>query len=118
MEFNFKKNTLEAKRKIQCHQLLIKNPNSIPVILEKDPRSIIQEIKKSKFLVSKEVTVNQFILLIRGLIQISENEGIFFVVKGKYTISGDKTMEQIYNNYKDKDDGFLYIAYSSELIYG
>ena len=42
----------------------------------------------------------------------------FVVVKGKYTISGGKTMGSIYNSYKDKDDGFLYITYSAELIYG
>ena len=56
--------------------------------------------------------------MIRGLIELSEYEAIFFVARGKYTISGDKTMGQIYNIYKDKEDGFLYITYSSELIYG
>ena len=118
MEFKYKKFTSEKNRKIQCNSLLIKNPNSIPVILEKDPKSKIKDIKKSKFLIQKDFTVNQFTQMIRGLMQISELEAIFFVVKGKYTISGDKPMGDIYNLYKDKIDGFLYITYSSELIYG
>ena len=118
MEYNFKKVTPLSKRKSQCHALLKKNQNRIPVILEKDPKSDIKESKKTKFLIQKDFTVNQFIQMIRGLMQISEFEALFFVVKGKYSISGDKTMGQIYNNYKDKEDGFLYITYSAELIYG
>ena len=118
MEFKYKKFTSEKNRKIQCNSLLIKNPNSIPVILEKDPKSKIKDIKKSKFLIQKDFTVNQFTQMIRGIMQLSELEAIFFVVKGKYTISGDRTMGDIYNLYKDKVDGFLYITYSSELIYG
>ena len=50
--------------------------------------------------------------------EIGENEALFFVVKGKYSISGEKTMGQIYNDYKDKEDGFLYITYSSEIFFG
>ena len=118
MEFNYKKNTPLKKRQNQCNSLLIKNPNSIPVILEKDPNSDINEIKKSKFLIQKDFTVNQFILMIRGLMQISESKALFFAVKGKYSISGDKSMGLIYRSYKDKEDGFLYITYYSELIYG
>ncbi len=118
MEFNFKNNISLEKRKNQCQKLLIKNPNRIPVILEKDPKSNIKELKKTKFLIQKDFTINQFIQMIRGLIELSEYEAIFFVARGKYTISGDKTMGQIYNIYKDKEDGFLYITYSSELIYG
>ena len=49
MEFNFKNNISLEKRKNQCQKLLIKNPNRIPVILEKDPKSNIKELKKTKF---------------------------------------------------------------------
>ena len=118
MEFKYKKFTSEKNRINQCNSLLIKNPNSVPVILEKDPKSPIKEIKKSKFLIQKDFTVNQFTQMIKGLIQLKETEALFFVVKGKFTISGDRTMGDIYNLYKDKIDGFLYITYSSELIYG
>ena len=118
MEHNFKKSLSLNDRKNQCHSLLIKNPNRIPVILEKDSKSKVNNIKKSKFLIQKDISVNQFIKMIRDLMQIDEYEALFFVVKGKYSISGDKTMGQIYSNYKDKEDGFLYITYSSELIFG
>ena len=118
MEYKFKKSLSLPERMNQCHSLLIKNPSRIPVILEKDPLSKVSDIQKSKFLIQKDITVNQFIKMIRGLMEIGENEALFFVVKGKYSISGEKTMGQIYNNYKDKEDGFLYITYSSEIFFG
>ena len=118
MEYNFKKTIPKEERKRQCNILLLKNPNKIPIILEKDPKSKIKDLQKSKFLIQKDFTVNQFTQMIKGLIQLKETEALFFVVKGKFTISGDRTMGDIYNLYKDKIDGFLYITYSSELIYG
>ncbi len=118
MEYNFKKSILKEERQRQSHILLSKNPNQIPIILEKDPKSKIKDIQKSKFLIRKDFSVNQFIQMIRGLMQIPEYEALFFVVKGKHTISGEKTMGQIYDTFHDKEDGFLYIIYSSELIYG
>ena len=118
MEFNFKKKIPLEKRKNQSNLLLIKNPNRIPVILEKDPKSNIKNINKTKFLIQRDFSVNQFIKMIRGLMELSEYEAIFFVVRGNYTISGDKSMGYIYENYKDKEVNFLYITYSTELIYG
>ena len=49
--------------------------------------------------------------------KLPEEEALFLSVKGKYSISGQKIMENVYNTYKD-EDGFLYIMYTSELIYG
>ena len=118
MEFQFKKQLTGDKRKKQCNLLLLKNPDKIPIILEKDPNCKIEETKKTKFLIQKNFTVNQFSRLIRALMSINEDEALFFTAKGKYTITGEKTMAQIYKDYKDKEDGFLYIGYTTELVYG
>ena len=47
-----------------------------------------------------------------------EEEALFLSAKGKYNINGERSINDVYNAYKDKEDGFLYIMYSSELIYG
>ena len=118
MEYKYKKKISEEERKNQSRILLMRNPNKIPLILEKDPNSKVKELQKTKFLIAKDCTVNHFIQMIKGLIQVPEYETLFFAAKGKYSISGTKTMGEIYEYYKDKDDGFLYITYSSELFYG
>ena len=118
MEFKFKKDYDLEKRKKQSDILLKKNPNKIPVILEKEPKCKLEEIKKTKFLIQKDFTVNHFSRMVRALMTIPEEEALFFTAKGKYTITGQKTMGQIYKDFKDKEDNFLYIAYTTELVYG
>ena len=53
MEFQYKKDIPDkAKRKEQSEILLIKEPDKIPIILEKDPVSKIQGIQKTRFLIN------------------------------------------------------------------
>ena len=119
MQFKFKKDYPDVeKRKKQCKVLLEKQPTKIPLILEKAPDCKHAGINKTKHLILRNMTVNNFELMIKGLLKISEEEALFFAVKGKYTLTGEKTMGDIYEKYKDKEDGFLYMMYSTELIYG
>ena len=118
MEFKFKNEHNIEERKKQCNILLIRNPNKVPIVLEKAPNCEIEGIKKTKFLIQKDFTVNQFSRMVRALISLPEGGALFFTAKGKYTISGQRTMGQIYKEFKDKEDKFLYIAYSTELVYG
>ena len=48
----------------------------------------------------------------------SSHDALFLTAKGKYSITGQKSMSQIYKDFKDKEDGFLYIGYTTELVYG
>ena len=119
MEFQYKKDIPDkAKRKEQSEILLIKEPDKIPIILEKDPVSKIQGIQKTRFLIKKDFTVNKFQLNLKKLMQLSEGQALFLSAKGKYNITGEKTMGEIYEIFKDKEDGFLYIMYSTELVFG
>ena len=119
MEFQFKKLLPDLeKRKELCKKLLSQEPDKIPIILEKDPTCKIAPIKKTRHLIKKDKSVNWFLSQIRKLINISEEHALFLSIKGKYSISGEILMDEIYKKYKDKEDDFLYISYSTELIYG
>ena len=117
MEFKYKTQNNLKTRMALSHHILLKNPDKIPIILEKDISCKITIIKKIKFLIDKNITVIQFQRMIRKLIKINEEEALFLSAEGKYTIAGQKSLESIYNTYKD-DDTYLYIAYSTELLYG
>ena len=118
MDFNYKKDFPDViKRKELCKQLLNKEPNKVPVVLEKDPRCKIKQIK-TKHLIMKKCTVNSFLLMIKNKLNMQDKQALFLSAKGKYNIMGEQTMGEIYNKYKDKEDGFLYIIYSIELVYG
>ena len=53
MEFKTKSKLDKEKRKEQSQKLLTNYPDQVPVILEKDPSSKIQELKKINFLLEK-----------------------------------------------------------------
>ena len=119
MEFQYKKDIPDLeKRKEQFKLLQVKYPNKIPIILEKDPLCKFEGIQKTRHLINKDFTLSKFQLMIKKLLKLPEDEALFLSAKGKYNITGEKTIEEIYRNYKDKQDGFLYIMYSSELVYG
>ena len=117
MEFEYKRKKDKEARKIIANNLLNKYPDKIPVILEKDPTSRLTQINKTRFLVDKKSTVNQFILEIKQTIKVGEEEAIFLSVSKKYSLSGSKLFEDLYKSHKD-EDGFLYIMYTSELMFG
>ena len=118
MEFKFKKLVDLETRKKQSKELLKRNPKKIPIILEKDPKCQLVPILKTKYLIQDEFSASQFIKMVKSLLNISEYEALFLTAKGKYSITGQKSMSQIYKDFKDKEDGFLYITYTTELVYG
>ena len=117
-EFKFKKNNpnLQSRRK-QSEDLLKKYPQKVPIILEKDPKCNITEIKKKKFLCPIRQTISHFNAIIRGSAELDPTEALFLLVNGNNSIIGDVSMGEIYEKNKD-EDGFLYIVYSSELAWG
>ena len=119
MENKFKKEYPDKQKRKEYFDSLIKdNPGKIPVILEKEASSELPNIKKTRYLFPEAFTINEFILQIRKSIKIPEETAIFLAAKGKYNLVGEKTMGEIYKLYKDKEDGFVYIMYSSVLVYG
>ena len=61
--------------------------------------------------------VSKFLLEIKKLVKLPEEEAIFLSAKGKYSLSGTTLFEDIYSKYKD-EDGFLYVSYTTELMFG
>ena len=118
MEFKYQIEFPNIKsRKDECERVRLQFPDKIPVICEKDPNSKIQEIDKTKYLVPMDLTVAQFSLMIRKRVEIAKEGAFFLLVGGKHSITGDTLISEIYERYKD-EDGFLYIAYASELTWG
>ena len=57
-------------------------------------------------------------MMIRKRIQINQESAFYLLANGKVSITGDSLLNEIYEKYKDPEDGFLYIAYASELTWG
>jgi len=117
MNFQFKKEKSFNDRKSEHENIMKDHPNKIAIICEKVPESKIKNIDKTKYLVDGNLTIPQFAKTIKKKLDIQKEEALFFLVNGKVTLNGNLTMSEVYKKHKDKD-GFLYISYAAEEIWG
>ncbi|KAI0488287.1 hypothetical protein KFK09_028115 [Dendrobium nobile] len=104
------------KRRAEAARIREKYPDRIPVIVEKAERSDITNIDKKKYLVPADLTVGQFVYVIRKRIKLSAEKAIFIFVDNVLPPTGS-VMSKIYEEKKD-EDGFLYVTYSGENTFG
>lgn len=118
-----KKESFKAKkpfesRKAEAERILAKYPQRIPVICEKDPRSRdIPDIDRQKYLVPDDLTVANFMYVIRKRIKINPEKSIYLFVNNKVMPATAQLISALYEEYKD-EDGFLYITYAGESTFG
>ena len=116
--FKFQKENSLDLRKKECKKLFDKNPNKIPIICEKDKKCCItQELIKSKFLIPLYMSTYQFRNIIRNKLLLSNSQSLFFLIDGKKAITDNCLISEIYNKFKN-EDGFLYLTFTTELIWG
>lgn len=119
MQFKFKEqNPNTQKRKEECEKVLKKYPDRIPIVIEKDPKTQIKEIDRTKFLVPNDLTIQHLIYIIRKKLDLSKDTSLFMLVNGNKSVTGEAGLQETYEKYKDREDGYLYILYTSELTWG
>lgn len=116
MKWKFKEQYSLEQRRSESENIRKKYPDRIPVIVEKAPRSTIPNIDKQKFLVPSDISVAQFMWIIRKRIQLSPEKAIFLFI-GKILPQSSASMGLIYAENVD-EDGFLYVVYSGENTFG
>jgi GABA(A) receptor-associated protein len=100
----------------EAHKIKTKYPDRVPVICEKNPGSGLDVLDKRKYLVPNELTATQFLFIIRKRLKLASEKGIFLFVNNMIAPS-THTMIELYNEYKD-NDGFLYMNYTEENVFG
>merc|ERR1711988_1811438 len=104
------------KRAAEAARIREKYPDRIPVICEKDPRSDIPPVDKRKYLIPMDLTVGQFVYVIRKRINIPSDKAIFIFVNNTLPPTA-ALMSTVYEQHKD-EDGFMYMMYSGENTFG
>lgn len=104
------------KRKAEASRIRQKYSDRIPVICEKAEKSNIPDIDKKKYLVPADLTVGQFVYVIRKRIKLDSTTNIFIFVNNVLPPTAS-LMSQLYEEQRD-EDGFLYITYSGENTFG
>ncbi|KAD5507654.1 hypothetical protein E3N88_15357 [Mikania micrantha] len=97
------------RRQAEAARIREKYPDRIPVIVEKTERSDMPDIDKKKYLVPADLTVGQFVYVVRKRIKLTAEKAIFIFVKNILPPTA-AMMSAIYEENKD-EDGFLYMTY-------
>lgn len=114
---NFKSKHSITDRLQESSRILQKYPERIPIICEKSKNSNnVPDLDKSKYLVPSDLTIGQFMFVIRKRMKLSSEQAIFLFVNNSIP-STNAIIYEIYHSYKD-EDGFLYITYSGENTFG
>jgi len=117
MSTHKEEHSLES-RKASSASIRTKHPDRIPVIVEKRARDqSLPEIDKKKFLVPADLTIGQFVYVIRKRIKLAPEQAIFLFVSGGTLPPSVAALQSVYDKYKD-EDGFLYMTYSGENTFG
>ena len=92
-------------------------PDRVPVLCFKNPVSKeTPKIDKRKYLVPRDLTMGQFVFIIRKRLKIKPEEALFFFI-GNDLAPTSKLFTELYEQYQD-EDGFLYIQYTLENTFG
>ncbi|XP_064403436.1 microtubule-associated proteins 1A/1B light chain 3C-like [Halichondria panicea] len=115
---SFKQRRSFASRKDEVASIRSKFPQKVPVIVEKyNKEKDLPLLDKTKFLVPEELTMSQFVTIIRNRMGLSHTQAFYLLVNNKSLASMATTMSQIYDQERD-EDGFLYMVYASHEFFG
>lgn len=111
-QWTFKERICETKRIIERY------PDRLPIICERaiNASKDCPYIDKRKYLVPNDLTVGQFVYVIRKRLKMTPENGLFLFINGVIP-STSAVLRTIYDSYKD-DDGYLYVNYTFENTFG
>ncbi|GMY09882.1 autophagy-related protein 8C-like [Fagus crenata] len=100
------------RRQAEAARIREKYPDRIPVIVERAEKSDVPDIDEKKYLVPADLTVGQFVYVVRKRIKLSPEKAIFIFVKNILPPTA-AMMSAIYEENKE-EDGFLYMTWSGK----
>ena len=116
---SFKQEFSHEKRCLEARRIRAKYPDRIPVVVEQARKEdfAVRDMKR-KYLVPGELTLGQFVYVVRRRLKLNAEKAIFLATAGGIMPATTQLIGTIDSEHKDKDDGFLYLVYSAENTFG
>lgn len=128
IKISYKNNHTIEERKSETLKIKNKYSDKIPVIVTKDPSSQLNNITKEKYLVPFDMTIGQFMSVIREKTSIGQEQAInIFLIdynNNNILASTSASFESLYIQYVEKEinnknyDGYIYLIYTGENVFG
>lgn len=98
-------------------RLVTTHPGRIPIFVTRAPScKEIPDLPKHKFLVNGDLTVGQFIYVIRRQLVLKPEQALFVFVGNSLPVSS-QTLREVYGQFASMD-GALRLTYTSESAFG
>ena len=117
---SFRNTTTVDQRKQESQRIRAKYPDRVPIIVERHQGAAADtpQIDKQKFLVPRELTMGQFVFIVRKRLNVAAGKAIFVMTEGGVLVPTAHMMGTVDEQYGNDDDGFCYLVYSSENTFG
>ena len=113
----YRKNVPFDERKLKASLILKQHPDRIPVVVEcSEQLQEIHPLKKNKFIVPYELTLAQFMFVIRKHMKLEPEYAIFVFINNRLHPT-TSLIGAIYAEEKD-EDGFMYLDVFQESTFG
>ena len=112
---DFKKIEFNARRG-EAERITQKYPDRCPVVIDRHDGSPAPYRKKHKYLVPRDLTVGQFLYIIRKQLKLNHEQAIFLFINESIPASSS-LIGDVFEERKNVD-GFLYAVYSLENTFG
>lgn len=109
-KYNRKDRTEEANR------ILAKYPDRVPIIVEQEKEANIPLLDKRKYLVPDDMTVGQFMYVIRKRMNLNPQIALYMFFN-ESLVPTNSTLGVVYQDNKDYDN-FLYVLIGAEKTFG
>ena len=95
------------ERLAECERLKTQYPDRIPVILEFDEKlNEYQNKTKDRFLVPGDITMGQFMFVIRSQLRLTHSEAVYLICRG-HCIPNTEIFVEIGEKYKENVEMYL-----------
>jgi GABA(A) receptor-associated protein len=111
-----------SERVADVQRVRMKHPTMCPLYIQKARTCSLPDLEKKKYLVPMDSTVGYLVYIIRKKLGLAPSEAIYLCVAKQGKVGGvmpsvTMQLQELYDKEKD-DDGFLYVVYQSENVFG
>jgi GABA(A) receptor-associated protein len=117
---SYKSTTTLEQRTSESKRIKERYPDRIPIIVEinRGYTQDLPELDKNKYLVPGDLTLGQFIYVLRKRIKIDSAKAIFLMTEDGQLMPTHTLLSSIYDEKCENTDGFLFLVLSSESVFG